>query len=231
MNKGFSIAIDGPVASGKGTVASALAKTLNGFFINTGGMYRCVALLCIQKGLNMQNEDEVVSILPDVNVEFKDGKVFLNGEEVTDRLIKPDVAGGSSEVAVYERVRKDLVSKQQKMAQGLINNGQIVIAEGRDTGTKVLPNADIKIFLTASTEIRAKRSMRRDMQRGIVKDYDTVLNETKIRDQRDTGRTVDPLPSNPQSLGYWVLDNSHQTEEETIKTVLEELKKKGLIDD
>jgi len=231
MNKGFSIAIDGPVASGKGTVASALANALGGFFINTGGMYRCVALLCIQNNIDTEKEAEVVKVLPQTNVEFRKGCVYLNGADVTERLKEADVARGSSVVAVYEKVRKDLVEKQQRIAGDLILKGKIVIAEGRDTGTRVLPDASFKIYLTAAVEIRAKRSLNRDMQRGAIKNFEDVLKETKIRDERDMGRDVDPLPSNPESLGYWVLDSSSQKEEETIGIVLSKLKERGLIHD
>lgn len=231
MHKGFSIAIDGPVASGKGTVASALASTLGGFFINTGGMYRCVALLCIKNNFDLKNEEDVIKVLPQINVEFKEKQVYLNGVDVTERLTEADVASGSSIVAVYEKVRQDLVSKQPKIAKDLISQGKIVIAEGRDIGTRVLSDADIKIFLTASAEVRAKRSLNRDRNRGIIKSFDDVLKEIKIRDERDTNRKVDPLSSNPASLGYFVLDNSGQTEEETINTILLNLRKRGLIND
>lgn len=231
MNKGFSIAIDGPIASGKGTLAIALADKLGGFFMNTGGMYRAVAFLCLERGIDIQSEEKVARVLSDVNVDFKDQKVFLNDRDITERIKESDVASGSSVVAVYSAVRKDLVYKQQKIAKDIANRGQVVIAEGRDTGTKVLPNASLKIFLTARLEVRAKRSLLRYKQKGIDKSLDEVIAETKIRDERDANREIDPLVSIPLNFGYWVLDNSDQTEEQSINSILQELRKRGLIND
>jgi CMP/dCMP kinase len=229
MKKGFSIAIDGPVASGKGTVAKALANKLKGSTIDTGAMYRCVALMCINNNLDINKEEDVVKVLPKINVEFRSGKVFLNGEDVTERIRKEDAAHGSSVVAVYPKVRIDLVKKQQIIAGELISKGGIVIMEGRDIGTRVLPKADLKVFLTADVWVRAERSMLRYKHKGFIKTLDEVLEETKIRDYRDSHRDMDPLAiENPQKFGYWVLDDSKQTENETINAVLNELKSKGL---
>lgn len=229
MSKGFSIAIDGPIASGKGTVATALANKLNGLFMSTGSMYRSVALLCLEKGIDINSEAEVAKILSNVNVDYVGKKVFLNGLDVTDKIRESDVSHASSVVAVYIKIREDLVKKQQQIAQKYIDRGQIVIADGRDTGTRVFPEAALKIFLTASLETRAKRSLERYKQKGVEMDLENVLLETEIRDKRDTERKVDPLPSNPVAFGYWVLDNSNQTENETVRAIMEELRKRGLI--
>lgn len=229
MSKGFSIAIDGPTASGKGTVATALANKLNGLFMSTGSMYRILALLCLEKGIDINNEKEVARVLPSVNVDYIGKKVFLNGVDVTDKIRQSEVSHASSVVAVYAKVRNDLVKKQQQIAQKYVDKGQIVIADGRDTGTRVLPNAALKIFLTANLGIRVKRSLERYKQEGIHKSMEDVFLETEIRDKRDTKRHIDPLPSNPVAFGYWVLDNSNQTENETIAEIMSELKKRGLI--
>ncbi len=228
MPQGFSIAIDGPVASGKGTLATALAQKLGGFYINTGAMYRSVALLCLERGIDINNESEVIRVLPDINVEFNDSKVLLNGNDITERITRPDTTHGSSIVAVYGSVRADLAKKQQQIAQNAIDKGQVVIAEGRDTGTKVFPNAPIKIFLTARPEIRALRRAVQYQEKGIKKDAHEVLVDLKIRDERDINRAIDPLPSNPSQLGYFILDNSDQAEEETVDSIMTELKRRGL---
>lgn len=231
MNKGFGVAIDGPVASGKGTLAQALANKLGGFFINTGAMYRAVALLCLERSIDLTKEIEVVKVLPDINIEFKNQKIILNGGDISERIKEPDIAAGSSIVASYSSVRKDLADKQQKIAQNIIGEGKIVVVEGRDIGIRVLPDANIKIFLTADLEVRAKRRLEQYKTKGIQKEFAQILDETKIRDERDTTREIDPLPSNPAASGYWVLDTSNQSEQETIRAVMKELEKRGLISD
>lgn len=231
MSKGFSIAIDGPIASGKGTVATALANRLNGLFMSTGSMYRALALLCLEKGVDIKNEREVEKILPNVNIIYRQKKVFLNGLDVTDKLRQSSVSSASSIIAVYKKIREDLVIKQQQIAKKIINKGQIVIADGRDTGTRVFPNSALKIFLTADLKTRAKRSLERYKKEGVIKNLDEVVLETKTRDERDTQRKIDPLPLNPSAFGYWILDNSNQTENETIDAIMAELRKRGLVND
>ena len=231
MPQGFSIAIDGPVASGKGTLATALAERIGGFYINTGAMYRAVALLSLERGIDINNEAEVNIVLPDTRIEFKDNDVFLNGRDITERITKPDISHGSSVVAIYGSVRKDLVRKQQQMAKDAIDEGKTVIAEGRDTGTKVFPNSALKIFLTARPEVRALRRTIQYQEKGINKEAHEVLGDLKMRDERDMNREIDPLPSNPSSLGYYILDNSNQTEEESLDSIITELKRRGLIHD
>jgi len=231
MPQGFSIAIDGPVASGKGTTAAALADKLGGFFINTGGMYRAVALFCIERGIDINNEAKVTSILPEVNIEVRDGKIFLNGSDVTERIKEPDTSDGSSVVAVYGSVREALVKKQQEIGKRVIDQGKVVVAEGRDAGTRIFPGAALKVFLTASMEVRAKRRQVQYLVKGIKKEIQDLIEEIRIRDQRDTGRIIDPLSSDPGKDGYLVLDNSNQTSEQTAEVIMQKLIKRGLIDD
>lgn len=226
MDKGFVIAIDGPVASGKGTIAPKLANALNGFYLYTGAMYRCVALACIEKGIDMQHEDNVVVVLPDLEIHFEGERVFLNGRDVTERLKAEDAANGSSVVAVYPKVREELVKRQQQIGDTAIKKGQVVVLEGRDTGTKVFPDAAIKIYLTASDEVRAKRRLAQYISQGREVSFEQVLQEIRERDKRDKERATDPLPSNPEELGYFVVDNSEVNEE---KTIMEELKRRALI--
>src|SRR5258708_4281955 len=145
MSKGFVIAIDGPVASGKGTIAAKLAHELHGFYLYTGAMYRSTALLCIEKELNLNNENEVESVLPDLNVDFENNNIFLNGRDVTNRLKEPDCAQGASLVGIFPNVRSRVVKKLQEVSQKAIDEGKIVITEGRDTGTVIFPTAKLKI--------------------------------------------------------------------------------------
>jgi len=229
LEKGFVIAIDGPVASGKGELAAKLAKEFNGFYLYTGAMYRSVALLCINKGISLQKEREVESVLPDLNVKFEAGKISLNGQDVTERLSQPDLASGGSVVGVYPKVRADLVLKQQALAEEAIKQGKIVVAEGRDTGTVVFPNAAFRVYLTARADVRARRRMEQFVNS--EKNLEQELENLKIRDKRDTEREAGPLPANPENLGYFILDNSDLSEQETFEKLLTEIKKRNLLDD
>lgn len=231
MPQGFSIAIDGPVASGKGTLATALAKRLGGFYLDTGAMYRSVALHCLQNGVEINDQAAVESVLPSLDIAFEDRKISLNGNDVTQRIREQDVTHGSSVVAQYGSVREDLVRKQQQIAKEAMGNGQMVVIEGRDVGTRILPNASLKIFLTARPEVRALRRAVQDREKGIKTDADEALKDLRKRDERDMNRAIDPLPSNPSGLGYFVLDNSDQSEEESIEAIMAELRKRGLIHD
>ncbi len=225
MSKGFVIAIDGPVAAGKGTISPLLAKNLNGFYLYTGAMYRCLALLCIKRGIDTKDENAVVNILPEFRINVSDNKVFLNGEDVTQRIKEEDVAMASSKVAVIKKVRKKMVSIQREIANKLIDEGKIVIAEGRDTATRVFPNAKLKIFLTATPEVRAKRRRLQIEERGEKAEFENVLKDVKLRDEYDSDREIDPLVKTPQAFGYFVLNDSEMSEEETIKTIIKEVEK------
>lgn len=221
MSKGFVIAIDGPVAAGKGTISPLLAKNLNGFYLYTGAMYRCLALLCIKRGIDTKDENTVVNILPEFGINVFDNKVFLNGEDVTERIKREDVAMTSSDVAVIKKVREEMVSIQQEIANKLMDEGKIVIAEGRDTATRVFPDAKLKIFLTATPEVRAKRRLLQIKERGEKAKFENVLKDVKLRDEQDLDREIDPLVKNPQEFGYIILDNSNMSEEETANFILQ----------
>lgn len=230
MPQGFSIAIDGPVASGKGTLATALAKRLGGFYLDTGAMYRSVGVAAIDRGINIENPSDVGTILSEIDIEFKDGRVLLNGEDVSTRIREADASHASSVIAQYGQVREDMVKRQRKIAMDAIDKGQMVVVEGRDVGTRVLPNASLKVFLTARPEVRAIRRAVQEGEKGIRTDADDALADLRKRDERDMNREIDPLPSNPSEHGYFILDNSDQHEEETIESVIAELRKRGLVD-
>ncbi len=227
----FVIAIDGPVASGKGTIASQLAKALNGFYLYTGAMYRCVALSGIMKGIDLHNEADVVALLPTLAVQFVHERIFLNGTDVTDRIKEKDTAEGSSVVAVFPKVRANLVAKQQEIAKEFIEKGMIVVSEGRDMGTVAFPDAALKIYLTASSEVRAHRRLVQYERLGRTVNLAQIMEELRVRDERDQNREADPLPSNPEELGYVILDNSAMNAEETVEAIKKELGKRELLND
>jgi len=227
MKKGFVIAIDGPVASGKGTLAILLAEKLNGFYLYTGAMYRSVALLCLEEGLDVNNEDSVKTVLTKANFEFKNKKVYLNDVDVTEKIKEPDVAYNGSIVATYPSVRENLVRKQRQIAKLAIENGSVVIAEGRDTGTIVFPSASIKIFLVANPRTRAKRRLEQYKEKGIEKNFEEVLKEINQRDKNDSERKISPLVPAKDAIQ---VDTSYDKIEDTFEKVISILKKKGLYD-
>lgn len=227
MPHGFAIAIDGPVASGKGTIAQRLADDLHGLYLNTGGMFRSVALMCIDRGLDVTNPEHVISVLPDLQIQIIGKKLILNGKDVTERVTEPDTASGASVVAVFPYVRKVLLKRQQEIVREAIAKGTIVVAEGRDTGTAVFPDAALKVYLTAALEIRAKRRLLQHNEPD--SSFEKMLTAVTERDARDTGRKASPLPSNPEAHGYIILDSSDMTEEETLEAIKRELRKRKLI--
>jgi CMP/dCMP kinase len=219
--KGITIAIDGPVASGKGTIAPLLAKRLKGFYLQTGAMYRCVALYCLNAQVGWSEEKAVVVQLPNITIAFQGDAVLLNGADVTEEIRREVVGMASSKIAMMPSVREDMLSRQQHIAREKLQQGMPVIAEGRDTGTKLFPETTYKIFLTATPEIRARRRVAQIQAQGRTGAvYTTVLKELLERDEQDQERKTDPLVKDPEKHGYTVIDNSRLTEEETIEKIL-----------
>lgn len=227
MSKGFAIAIDGPVASGKGTLAPNLARKLKGFYLDTGAMYRCVALYTIQQGIDPLNRDVVEKLARELNIEFITGKTIMDGIDVSEKIRTSDVSRTASIVAGYSGVRQELIRKQKAIAQDTLAEGKIVILEGRDIATVVLPDAEFKLYLTASPENRAKRRQMQLAEQGESVAFETVLKDTNDRDKKDIENKS--LVKNPKKHGYLILDNSSFTQEETMKTALDLLKDKKLI--
>ena len=185
----INIAIDGPSASGKSTVAKELCKRLNYIHLDTGAMYRCVAKYALDNGIDLNDQVSVESVLNEVNIELtSDGKVFLNSKEVTNDIRTDEISQGASIVSTYKNVREYLVALQQKMAE---NKGFVM--DGRDIGTVVLPNAELKIFMTASAHERAKRRYLENQKRGIDSNLEELEKEIAERDYRDTHREISPL--------------------------------------
>lgn len=227
MNKGFAIAIDGPVASGKGTLAPNLAKKLKGFYLDTGVMYRCVALYAIQQGIDPGSKDVIEKLARELTIEFVDGKTYMDGMDVSERIRTSDVSRAASIVARYAGVREQLIKKQREIAERMLKDDKIVILEGRDIATVVLPNAQFKLYLTAGLEARAGRRQAQLAQQGEKVELETVINDTSERDKSDIENRI--LAKNPKKHGYLMLDNSNFTQEQTLDSALKLLKERKLI--
>jgi len=186
------IAIDGPVGSGKSTLARRVAALMGYVYIDTGAMYRAVALKALRRGVALDAGEQLAALASDTRIDLRaeDGgqRVFLDGEDVTAAIRTPEVSQAASKVAVIEGVRRVLVAEQRRAgAQGG------VVMEGRDIGSVVFPDAQLKIFLTASPEIRAERRWREHQQKGDIIDLPRTLDEVHERDRRDSGRASSPL--------------------------------------
>ncbi len=187
-----NIAIDGPAGAGKSSTAKLVAKKLGYIYVDTGALYRTVGLYSIRKGIDTKNAEKVIATLPDVKVELKfvDGAqhVFLNGEDVSEAIRTPEASMGASNVSAIPKVREFLFDLQRKIAAE-----NDCIMDGRDIGTVVLPNADVKIFLTTSVEERANRRYKEMIEKGEEADYNDILEDIKKRDYQDSHREIAPL--------------------------------------
>ncbi|MCM3571685.1 MULTISPECIES: (d)CMP kinase [Mesobacillus] len=192
MSRRISIAIDGPAAAGKSTVAKIVAEKLTYIYIDTGAMYRALTYKALNKGAGLDSEAELIDILNDTSIELMPGetgqKVLLDGIEVTNEIRSADVTNQVSYVAVHELVRKEMVKRQQEFA---VDGG--VVMDGRDIGTHVLPNAEVKVFLLASVEERAQRRHAENIQKGFPSDLEKLKEEIAARDKIDSEREVAPL--------------------------------------
>lgn len=190
--KNIAVAIDGPAGSGKSTVAKMVAKKLGLIYIDTGAMYRTVALYCIRKGIDTTNENEVISVLCEINMEIKQEegiqRIFISDEDVTEKIRTAEVGKGSSEVAAILPVREKLIVIQRRLAEGAS-----VIMDGRDIGTNVLPNAEVKIYLNAGVEERAKRRCGELRKIGTEFNFEEVKKQIEERDYNDMHRKYNPL--------------------------------------
>ncbi len=183
----LSIAVDGPGGAGKSTIAKRLAAELGLEYIDTGAMYRAVAYKADRMGIGAGTPG-LEEMLADTDIDFEEGRVMLDGEDVSDRIRTPEISMKASAVSAVPAVRKKLVALQRAMGEN-----KSVIMDGRDIGTNVLPGAGIKIFLTASPEVRARRRYDELIAGGAEADYDRVLSDIKKRDENDMTRETDPL--------------------------------------
>ncbi len=224
--KNIVIAIDGPVCSGKGTLSIGLAKKLGILYLYTGGMYRALTLACIRADINLKNENEVLAVLSstDIGLDVSSGETKIKlGDRIVDReIFDPKVSGNTPIVAAHPKVREEMVKRQQKAIEG-----QSGVVEGRDIATHVTPKADLKIYLTADINIRAKRRLKQYEEKGIEKTFDEVLKETAERDRLDSQREASPLDIHSGAI---VIDTTNDTINDTMEKVLQILKEKGLYD-
>lgn len=212
----FSIAIDGPAGAGKSTIAKELAKRLGCTYIDTGAMYRTVGYYCIREGIDYNEEASVNEAIEHIHIDLQyEGivqRIILNGEDVSEAIRTQEVAASASKVATFAKVREALVAMQRNL-----QTKQSIVMDGRDIGTVVLPNATLKIFLTASPEERAKRRYMEYEEKGIQADYEVLLEEIKQRDYQDSNREVSPLC---QASDAVAIDTTSMTIEEILETII-----------
>ena len=218
----IAIAIDGPAGAGKSTIARAVAKELNYIYVDTGALYRTVGLKCSREGVDTDLKCDIEEILKDTNVDIAfvgdEQHVFLNGEDVSDKIRTPEASMMASAVSAVPVVRAFLLDLQRKMARE--NN---VIMDGRDIGTVILPNAQVKIFLTASPEERARRRFVELTEKGMETTFEEVLSDMKVRDYNDSHREIAPLKPAEDST---IVDTTGLTLEESKAAILEVVKNK-----
>jgi cytidylate kinase len=219
------IAIDGPAGSGKSTLARQLADALGFVYLDTGAMYRALALLAQRAGISPTDESALSQLAEQMSLQFQraNGKqrVLLNGEDVSDAIRRPEIGQLASRISVYPAVRRALVAKQRELAQQVHG----LVAEGRDTTTVVFPNAALKIFLTASPEVRAQRRQAQLRKQGIELPFEEVLREILERDERDTTRADSPLRQAEDAIR---IENDHLTKEQTLQRVLQLCAERGI---
>ena len=216
------ITIDGPSASGKGTVANLLAQELGWYALESGALYRLTALDCMKKGVDLEDQDAVAKVAAGLSVKFLPEGTFLHGEDVTDSIGNEQVGAIASKIAVYPKLRATLLQSQRncRRAPGLV-------ADGRDMGTMVFPDADLKIYLVADVRKRAERRYKQLMNKGFSVKLNSLVADLEARDQRDINREFAPLIPAHDAI---IVDSSDLTAEETLDVVLEQWYSKFEID-
>lgn len=210
------IAIDGPSASGKGTVAQLVAEKLGYHYLDSGALYRIVALAAHQEDISWDEENDIATLVPRLDIHFKDGEIFLDNENISEDIRTELMGQGASQVAAHPKVRNALTHLQHsfRKAPGLV-------ADGRDMATVIFPDASAKIFLTASAETRADRRYQQIIKKGIAADYAAILKDLQDRDARDRQRAVAPLQ---QAKDATLLDTSHLNIEQAVNKALDIIK-------
>lgn len=218
----YNIAIDGPAGAGKSTIAKLIAKRMSSIYVDTGAMYRAIAIFYMDNNVSPDDEETINSMIDDIDIkiEYIDGaqQVILNDVNVTKRLRTEEVGKMASKTSVYKKVREKLASLQKKLAMTTS-----VVMDGRDIGTKVLPDAFLKIYLTATPCARATRRYEELLQKGIECDYDEILNDIKLRDEQDMTRKESPLTKADDAI---LVDSSEMTIEEVVDTIMNLVKER-----
>jgi len=209
--KGFTVAIDGPAGSGKSTIAKVLAKKYGFTYLDTGAMYRMMALYAIEKRLDWNKPGDLARLLGETTLDIRKENFFLNGEDVTRSIRTPEVTEKSSPVSTVREVREKLVEQQRR-----IGRGKEIILDGRDIGTVVFPEAQVKIFLVASPEERAARRFKEYREKNIACTYEEVLEDIRNRDRIDSTRKESPLRKAADAVE---IDTSHMTIEEAAGAI------------
>ena len=220
----YNIAIDGPAGAGKSSIAKELSKKLGFVYIDTGAMYRAVALFFLENGIKDSSDNEIDKLLDklDINIKYTDGeqRVFLNNVDVSDKLRQEEIGKLASRFSAVKSVREKLVALQRKLAKK-----ENVIMDGRDIGTVVLPNADLKIYLSAGSKVRAKRRYLELIEKGFDKaalDEKAIENEIIKRDEADMNREISPLK---KAEDAYCLDTSDMTFNEVVSKILDMVEK------
>jgi len=215
MKKGLIIAIDGPAASGKSTTAQLLAKKLGYLYIDTGAMYRACALKAKKMGIDINDEESIRNLLDFIDIQIENdnskNRILLDGEDVSEDIRADDISSLASAISAIPAVRYKMVELQRKMGE----KGSVIL-DGRDIGTFVFPDAEVKFFLTASPEIRAKRRWLELQQKGIDKNFSEVLADLVKRDNNDSQRALAPLKKAEDAIE---IDTSNMTIEEQTETL------------
>ena len=221
---GYNVAIDGPAGAGKSTIAKLVAKEKGYIYVDTGAMYRALAIHFLNKGVDAADRDAVAEACKDaeVTIRYEDGiqQVYLNGENVSGLIRTEEVGNMASATSVYMAVRRKLVQLQQELAAR-----ENVIMDGRDIGTCVLPEAPVKIYLTASVEVRARRRFNELREKGVSCEIDEIEADIIARDRQDMNREHSPLRQAEDAV---LIDSSYMTIEEVIQAIINEAEKKGL---
>jgi cytidylate kinase len=213
----INIAIDGPAGAGKSTLSRMLAKKLGFIYVDTGALYRAVGLYAVQKGVGTGDAKSVQALLPEIKLALvysdKGQRVILCGEDVSEKIRQPEISMAASEVSAIPAVREFLLGLQKEMAEK--NN---VVMDGRDIGTVILPHAQLKIFLTASKQDRARRRTIELKSRGMQADYEKVLADIIVRDAQDSGREIAPLKAAADAV---IVDTTGYEISQAIEKLLE----------
>ena len=218
----FIVAVDGPAGSGKGTITKIVGEKENLIYIDTGALYRCVTLSMVRKNVKLEELEKIQEILDTIDIEFKkeddQKKVYLNGEDVSKEIRESAVNKFVSQVSHIVIVREAITELSRKIAEG-----KQVIMEGRDIGTNVFPNADVKIYLDASSEERAKRRQKQNEEKGINIPFEEIVENIKFRDNNDKTSQVAPLKQAEDDI---YIDSSDMTIEEVAEKVIEIINQK-----
>ncbi|HEX5352140.1 MAG TPA: (d)CMP kinase [Trichococcus sp.] len=217
MVKKMNIAIDGPASAGKSTIAKKVAEKLGYIYLDTGAMYRTLTYAALSNGSNLHDEEALHKLLQGIRITFSTAenemqRVFLNEEDVTESIRSEQVTQNVSLVASFAKVREEMVARQKSIAR----SGGVVM-DGRDIGTVVLPDAEVKIFMTATAEERALRRYKENMAKGMTTSLEELTEDMKRRDHLDSTRTISPLKKADDAI---VLDSTHLEIDEVVKRIL-----------